>query len=105
MPCLSARPERGRTCTSKPFGIAIAKPVAAHKVIRSKAEHTVRVGEDERSAAEMTALLNQTEEKKSYWWIYAAAIALIAVIFIGWYLSEHGLDVSAISNTSPLKTE
>src|SRR6185369_6586465 len=28
MPCLSARPERGRTCTSYPVGMASAKPVA-----------------------------------------------------------------------------
>ena len=27
MPCFSARPERGRTCASKPGGSAIARPV------------------------------------------------------------------------------
>ncbi len=58
------------------------EPVTAEKVIREKAEHMVRVGEDERTSAEMTEMLNQPEEKKSYWWAYALALALLAVLFL-----------------------
>ena len=78
------------------------RPVNAEKVIREKAEHMVRVGEDEKTSVEMTEMLSQKEEKKSYWWAYALAVALFATIFIGWYLSEHGVDVSSIANGQKL---
>jgi hypothetical protein len=74
------------------------QPVTAEKVIREKAEHMVRVGEDQKTSAEMTELLNQPEEKKSYWWAYALAIALGSIIFIGWHFSEQGVNVAATAN-------
>ena len=77
-------------------------PVVAHKAIREKAEHMVRVGEDEKSAEEMTEFLNQEEEKKTYWWVYAMVIGILSVIFIGWHFSENGIDVSATANKSKL---
>ena len=77
-------------------------PVPAVRVLREKAEHTVRVGEDERTAAEMELFLSKTDEKKSYWWAWALALGLIAVLFSGWYLSEHGIDLSGIANSSAL---
>lgn len=77
-------------------------PVPAEKVLRDKAEHTVRVGEQERSSAEMTRILSEPEEKKSNWWVYALAIGLLAVIFTGWYLSSTGTDVQATANTVKL---
>ena len=78
------------------------KSITAEKVIRERAEHTVRVGEDERTSVEMTEMLNQKEEKKSYWWAYALAVALLATMFIGWYFSEHGVDVAATANGQQL---
>ncbi len=82
--------------------VALLAPVTADKVIREKAEHMVRVGEDEKTSAEMTEILNQQEEKKSYWWAYALAAALLATMFIGWHFSEHGIDVSATANSQKL---
>jgi hypothetical protein len=81
---------------------ALEKPVPADKVIREKAEHMVRVGEDERTAEEMTEMLNRTEEKRSYWWAWSLAIALLAIIFIGWYFSQHGLVFSSTANSTKL---
>ena len=78
------------------------KPVAAEKVIREKAEHMVRVGEDQKTSAEMTEILNQPEAKKSRWWITALVASLLALLFIGWYFSEHGLDVSSTANSMKL---
>jgi hypothetical protein len=83
----------------------LKKSVPAEKVIRQKAEHMVRVGEDEKTSAQMVEMLNQQEEKKSYWWVIALAIALLATVFIGWYLSEHGIDVSAAGNSSKAAVE
>lgn len=81
---------------------AMEKPVAAEKVIREKAEHMVRVGEDQKTSAEMTEMLNQPPAKKSRWWITALLASLLALLFIGWYFSEHGIDVSSTSNSMKL---
>lgn len=80
-------------------------PVAAEKVIREKAAHMVRVGEDEKTSTEMTEMLNQPEIKKSYWWVYAMVVGILSVIFIGWHLSEKGLDLNATGNGSKLIPE
>jgi hypothetical protein len=77
-------------------------PITAEKVIRDKAEHMVRVGEDEKTSLEMTEMLNQQEEKKSYWWTFALILVFLSVIFIGWYFSKHGVVVSATANTKQL---
>jgi hypothetical protein len=81
---------------------AIENPVAAEKVIREKAEHMVRVGEDQKTSAEMTEMLNQSEVKKSLWWVAAFVIGLLALGFIGWYFFEHGVDVSSTANSMKL---
>lgn len=73
-------------------------------MLREKAEHTVRVGEEERTSAEMVEMLNQPEENKSYWWAWALAVGLAATVFLGWYFSEHGLDISSTANTKQLQT-
>ena len=77
----------------------INPPVKAVKVIRDKAEHTVRVGEDERTSAQMIELLNQPNSKKSNWWAWALAVAILAIMFIGWYFSAYGLKTSSTGNT------
>jgi len=85
--------------------LVLEEPVNAQKVIRKSAEHTVRVGEQEKTSTQMTELLNQRSEKKSYWWAYALVIGLIAIIFISWYFSEHGLNISSTGNGKKLKTQ
>ncbi len=77
-------------------------PVPANKVIREKAEHTVRVGEEEKTSVQMTEMLGRTENKRSTWWAWALGLGLLCVIFIGWYLSENGLDITSTANTSRL---
>lgn len=81
---------------------ALEKPVAAEKVIREKAEHMVRVGEDQKTSAEMTEMLNQPEVKKSRWRIAALLAGLLALLFIGLYFYEHGVDVSSTANNMKL---
>lgn len=77
-------------------------PVPAEKVLREKAEHIVRVGEEERTATEMENILARPADKKSGWWAYAGILALLSVIFIGWYLSENGLETDSVANTQKL---
>jgi hypothetical protein len=77
-------------------------PVAAERLLREKAEHTVRVGEDERTSTEMTAFLARSEENKMGWWVYSLAIGILALMFTGWYLSEHGTTIFSIANSVKL---
>lgn len=80
-------------------GSVMEKPVAAEKVIREKAEHMVRVGEDQKTSAEMTEMLNLPVVKRSRWWIAALVAGLLTLGFIGWHFYEHGIDISSSSNT------
>jgi hypothetical protein len=75
-------------------------PIMAEKVIREKAEHTVLVGETERSVAEMEELLGETEVKKDHYWEIAIALAIAAFLFIGFYLLEKGFQPSSFGNQS-----
>jgi hypothetical protein len=78
-------------------------PVKAEKVIREHAEHTVRVGEDEKTSAEMIEYLSHGDARKNYWWAWAIAAGLVIIMFIGWYFSEHGLKASSTGNEQHLK--
>lgn len=69
--------------------------VHAEKITRENASHTVRVGEDEKTSEEMTELLSHGEKEKSNWWVMAIILALLSFLFIGWYLSEHGVNPQA----------
>ncbi|MEO7394605.1 MAG: hypothetical protein ABIU11_06645 [Chitinophagaceae bacterium] len=78
------------------------KPVIAEKVIRQNAQHMIRVGEDNKTSAEMVEMLNYSDEKKSYWWVYALSLVLLGLVFLGWYFSQYGLDVSSTGNNATL---
>ncbi|OSZ80112.1 hypothetical protein CAP36_02295 [Chitinophagaceae bacterium IBVUCB2] len=82
--------------------VAYETPVTAKKVIREKAEHTIRVGEDQKTSAQMVEILKQPEVNKSYWWAYALAIGLLSIVFTGWYFSKNGISVSATANNQQL---
>ena len=82
--------------------IIIEQPVVAEKIIRENYKHTVRVGEDERTSAEMVEMLSQPKKKQSLWWAYTLVLALLSFIFICWYFSEHGLNVSSTANGKKL---
>lgn len=77
---------------------AAGEPVAAVKVLREKAEHTVRVGEDEKTSAQMIELLHPATEPKTYWWVIALVLLLISFIFIAYYFSANGLTPSSAGN-------
>jgi hypothetical protein len=83
-------------------GMTIGTPVPANKVIRENAEHTVRVGENHKTSAEMMEYLHPTGEKKSYWWAAALVIGLLAFVFIAWLFSSKGLTTTATGNQQKL---
>lgn len=73
--------------------------VTAEKVIREKAEHTVRVGEDEKTAAEMEEWLSEPAKVRSYWWVAPLITGILAAAFIVWHISQQGLGAAAFANT------
>jgi hypothetical protein len=84
---------------------AVGLPVAAVKVLREKAEHTVRVGEDYNTSAHMIELLNPAEEKKSYWWAAALILLLLSFIYAAYHFSVNGMATSAAANQQKADTE
>lgn len=80
------------------------QPVHAEKVIREKFEHTVLVGEQEKSSVEMAEYFAEEAPKKNYGWIIAVVLTVLAVMFIGWYFSAKGFTPSSAGNTSIIKS-
>jgi hypothetical protein len=75
--------------------------VVAKKVIRENAEHTMLVGEVEKTSTQMTEMLSGDmviKEKRSYWWVWPLAVIIVILIFLGWYFSEHGTSSSTGNN-------
>jgi len=54
------------------------------RVIRENAEHTIRVGEDEKTSTQMHELLAE-EPKKDLWWIYALILGAVGIGVIVYY--------------------
>ena len=80
------------------------QPVTAAKVIRVKAEHTVLVGEQEKTSMEMEEYFAESPAKKNYVWLIAVILTVLAVIFIGWYFSEKGFSTSSAGNQTVIKS-
>ena len=81
-------------------------PVPAVKVIREHAEHTVRVGEQEKTSSEMIEMLAPVEESgKTHWWGIALIVGLLAFIFIALYFSSKGLNTSSAGNQQKLEPQ
>jgi hypothetical protein len=78
--------------------------VPAIKVLRENAEHTVRVGEEQKSSVEMKELLHHSDEHKrqQWWWVAALILVILAVLFIGFYFSTNGLSTSSTTNQQKL---
>jgi hypothetical protein len=68
------------------------EPVPAAKVLREKAAHTVRVGEDEKTSDEMIEFLNPAQKRRSYEWIMTLIVAVLALAFLTWHFMQSGLN-------------
>lgn len=86
--------------TSFKNNLPFLEEVIAEKVIRENAEHTMLVGEYEKTSTQMTEILSGdvVAKHKSYWWVWPLAAILVMLIFLGWYFSEHGISSSATGN-------
>lgn len=80
-----------------------AEAIPAQKIIRENSEHAVRVGEEEKTSTEMRERLATVKTKRTYWWVAALILGLLAIIFLIWYFSSKGLHTSSTGNQQKLK--
>jgi hypothetical protein len=77
--------------------------VVAEKVIRENAEHTILVGESEKTSTQMSELLHpEATMRQTHWWIWPLALILAAIIFLGLYFSANGISGTSVSNNHVL---
>ncbi len=61
--------------------------LSAERIIRQGAEHTIRVGEEEKTNTQMHEMLFIEEKNTStdYWWLYAVILALLGIAALIYY--------------------
>ena len=67
-------------------------PVAAERVIRQDAEHSILVGDKETTNTAMTDYFSEKTEVKQYWWVWAAALGAAGVAMVAIYISQNGFN-------------
>jgi hypothetical protein len=67
-------------------------PTPAVRVNRQDAQHTLLVGDQERTNVEMNEWLHEegVSRKKGSWWIIALVLGLIALAILGWHFYSNG---------------
>ncbi len=74
------------------------QPIVAEKVIREKAYHSVRVGDNQRSSEEMEKLLNKKKINKSLAWVFMLITGIVAISFLAVYYVKNDMEFSAFRN-------
>lgn len=67
-------------------------PVPAMRVNRQDAQHTLLVGDRERTSGEMNEWLHDDNpgRRQRAWWIIALVLGIIALAILGWHFYTHG---------------
>jgi hypothetical protein len=67
-------------------------PTPAMRVNRQDAQHTLLVGDQERTNVEMNEWLQEegVSRKKGSWWIIALVLGLVALAILGWHFYSNG---------------
>jgi hypothetical protein len=68
------------------------QPTPAMRVNRQDAQHTLLVGDRERTSGEMNEWLHDEEvqRRKFPWWIIAVILAVLGLSVLGWHFYFHG---------------
>ncbi|TDW96480.1 hypothetical protein [Dinghuibacter silviterrae] len=79
-------------------------PVAAERVIHPNAEHTIQVGDTEKTNTEMAELLQEeaSSRRRSRWWVWALILAVIGITVLAYYMYDHNGHVDAFRNQQAL---
>ena len=80
------------TFTPHPNNKNLLMPVTAERVIRKGAEHSIRVGEDERTSVEMEEFLHgEVKKKKPLWLLNALLLLSIGIIFALYFATNYNI--------------
>ncbi|GGA91939.1 hypothetical protein [Puia dinghuensis] len=76
------------------------QPTPAVRVLHQDAQHTLLVGDRERTTGEMNEWRQHEEEEEGRrrglpWWVIALIIAVAGLAFLGWYFYSHGLSTAS----------
>lgn len=74
--------------------------VTAERVIRTNAEHTIQVGDSEKTNIEMAELLHEEAPapRRTRWWVWALVLGLLGIGIIAYYLYEQGGRIDSFRN-------
>ncbi len=98
------RDEKGAiTMENLPNELQTDFSVAANKVIRLKEEHTIRVGETERSSIEMEAFLTKKQNPVDYVLRIAISLSIVCFLIVGWYFSDKKFTTTSIGNQTKIR--
>ena len=77
---------------SAPAPAFFQQATPAIRVNRQDAQHTLLVGDRERTSGEMNVWLHEeeTHRRKFPWWIIALILAVLGLAVLGWSFYEHG---------------
>jgi hypothetical protein len=77
-----------------PTPLAFLQPTPAMRVNRPNAQHSLLVGDRERTSEEMNELLNDDAygRRRVAWWVIALIIAVAGLAFLAWYFYSHGFS-------------
>lgn len=77
-----------------PAQLSFLRPVPAVRVVRQDAQHSMVVGDRERTSGEMNEWLQDhaRRRRRLSWWIIAVVLAVLGLAFLGWYFYSHGFS-------------
>ena len=74
-------------------------PIKIERVIRQDVPHAILVGDQQTTNVVMTEFYNDQPVKKDRWWIWAIALAIIAIgVFVVYFLNQKGYNLFGNAN-------
>lgn len=80
-----------------PTTMGFLQPVPAMRVSRQDAQHSLVVGDRERTSGEMNEWLQDhaRRRRRLSWWVIAIVLAVAALGVLGWYFYAHGFSTGS----------
>ena len=77
-----------------PAPLLFLQAVPAMRVSRQDAQHSLVVGDRERTSGEMNEWLQDhaRRRRRLSWWVIAVVLAVLGVAVLGWYFYSHGFS-------------
>jgi len=77
-----------------PHPLHFLQPTPAIRVNHQDAQHTLLVGDRERTNVEMNEWLQEASgRRKLTWWMIAVILGILSLAFLGWYFYQHGWSI------------